>query len=145
MKEEILYSTLLGAVLLASGLAAQQYSIQWETVDGGGSTATGGVFKVTGTIGQPDAGTMAGGPFTLAGGFWNVQLIQTEGAPWLSLAPAGSGQISISWSPDSPGWILQQTSSLTNTWNNCTSGSTNPVILPMSDTVRFYRLHRMSQ
>ncbi len=34
-----------------------EYSIDWSTVDDGGSTSTGGVYAVSGTIGQPDAGT----------------------------------------------------------------------------------------
>jgi hypothetical protein len=142
MKKKVLYSTLLGVGLLASGLVAQNYSIKWETIDGGGTTATGGVFKITGTIGQPDAVTTAGGSFNLAGGFWSIQLIQTEGAPWLSIAPAGGNQIVISWPSGASGWVLQETSSLTNAWVNSASGSTNSVILPMVEAVRFYRLHR---
>jgi len=35
--------------------AAQSYSIDWFTIDGGGGMSTGGVFSVSGTIGQPDA------------------------------------------------------------------------------------------
>ena len=37
---------------------------------GGGGTSTGGVYSVSGTIGQPDAGLLTGGSYTLAGGFW---------------------------------------------------------------------------
>ena len=60
---------------------AQSYSIDWCTI-GGGGTSTGGVYAVTGTIGQPDAGTLSGGNFTLDGGFWGiVAAIQTPGAP----------------------------------------------------------------
>lgn len=32
--------------------------------------STGGDFELSGTIGQPDAGMMEGGGFTLSGGFW---------------------------------------------------------------------------
>lgn len=47
------------------------YDLSWHSVDGGGVTfSTGGEFEVSGTIGQPDAGVMAGGDFTLTGGFW---------------------------------------------------------------------------
>ena len=35
---------------------AQSYQIDWFTIDGGGGTSTGGVYSVSGTIGQPDAG-----------------------------------------------------------------------------------------
>ena len=51
-------------------------------MDGGGGTSTGGGYTVTGTIGQPDAGTMGGGTFSLNGGFWGIiAAIQTPGAP----------------------------------------------------------------
>src|SRR5881397_2771981 len=62
------------ACLGATGIArAQSYDLSWNTIDGGGGTSTGGTFTLSGTIGQPDAQTppvMAGGTFTLAGGFW---------------------------------------------------------------------------
>ena len=45
------------------GASAQSYSIDWYKVSGGGGTSTGGVFSVSGTIGQPDAGKMSGGNF----------------------------------------------------------------------------------
>ena len=45
------------------------YEISWHTIDGGGVSA-GGQYIVRGTIGQPDAGEMAGGDYELLGGFW---------------------------------------------------------------------------
>ncbi len=51
--------------------AAAQYSIGRFTIDGGGVTAaSGGVFTLRGTIGQPDAGLLSGGVFAVKGGFW---------------------------------------------------------------------------
>jgi hypothetical protein len=45
--------------------------ITWYTVDGGGCVgAVGGAYQLSGSIGQPDAGTHAGGGFVLRGGFW---------------------------------------------------------------------------
>ena len=32
--------------------------------------STGSDFELSGTIGQPDAGSLAGGDFELSGGFW---------------------------------------------------------------------------
>ena len=58
------------AVAAALAPTGSSLDLTWHTIDGGGGTATGGVLVLTGTIGQPDAGTMDGGPFTLAGGFW---------------------------------------------------------------------------
>jgi LPXTG-site transpeptidase (sortase) family protein len=48
------------------------YDLSWWTVDGGGATfSTGGAYSLGGTIGQPDAGELSGGDYTLYGGFWN--------------------------------------------------------------------------
>lgn len=46
------------------------FDLSWSTTDGGGGSSVGGVFSLTGTAGQPDAGVMSGGEFTLRGGFW---------------------------------------------------------------------------
>lgn len=47
------------------------YDVGWNTIDGGGVTfASGGAFTLGGSIGQPDAGVLAGGAYTLKGGFW---------------------------------------------------------------------------
>ncbi len=47
------------------------YDLNWFTMDGGGATyLTGGGYQLGATAGQPDAGFMAGGAYTLGGGFW---------------------------------------------------------------------------
>jgi len=122
---------------------AQTYSIDWFTIDGGGGTSTGGVYSVSGTIGQPDAGTLAGGPYTLRGGFWGALTpIQVEGAPLLSIAVATGGAL-ISWDPPTPGWILQYNDDLSSAnWLNAASGETNPVVVPNLPAFRFFRLHK---
>ena len=60
--------------LLASVARAQSgggYDLTWSTIDGGGATwSEGGGYALGGTIGQPDAGVLSGGGYTLAGGFW---------------------------------------------------------------------------
>ena len=70
-----LIGSLLALAVLAPALVLAQsgggYDLTWNTVDGGGYTySAGGPYALGGTIGQPDAGAMAGGAFTLAGGFW---------------------------------------------------------------------------
>jgi len=60
---------------LAASLAAAQsgggYDLTWSSVDGGGTTVgTGGGYTLGGTAGQPDAGLLSGGAYTLDGGFW---------------------------------------------------------------------------
>jgi hypothetical protein len=60
--------SLVGFIALA---ASNDFSVPWWTVDGGGGTSQGGDYVVSGSIGQPDAGSpMSGGEFTLVGGFW---------------------------------------------------------------------------
>ncbi len=58
------------AILVVS-VPAQSYEITRFTIDGGGvMRSTGGDFELSGTIGQPDAGSLTGGDFQLSGGFW---------------------------------------------------------------------------
>ncbi len=56
-------------VLVMSFSARADYEISWSTIDAGGGTSSGGPYTLTVTIGQPDAGDMAGGDYELAGGF----------------------------------------------------------------------------
>src|SRR3989304_4093527 len=63
-------ASLVGLTLTAAAVA-QQFEVSRFTIDGGGvMRSTGGDFELSGTIGQPDAGAMTGGDFTLNGGFW---------------------------------------------------------------------------
>lgn len=60
---------LLGSVALAQ--SGGGYDLSWSTIDGGGGTwSTGGGYSLGGTAGQPDAGLMKGGDYTLGGGLW---------------------------------------------------------------------------
>jgi len=55
----------------AADAASAQFAITRFTIDGGGAMGgTGGTFAISGTIGQPDAGRLAGSNFVLNGGFW---------------------------------------------------------------------------
>jgi hypothetical protein len=137
----------LAAALCAGGqLRAQTYSIPWHTIDGGGGTGTGGVYSVSGTIGQPDAGgPMTNGPFSLTGGFWALpQLVQTPGAPTLYITNAAPGWATLWWTPDTgTNWVLQERLSLTvGAWTNSPSGATNPVAVPATLPSKFYRLFK---
>src|SRR3989440_3769813 len=103
---------LLGS-LGVSALQAQNYSIDWFTIDGGGGTSTGGVFSVSGTIGQPDAGHMSGGNFSIDGGFWGIiAAVQTPGAPLLRVFVTTTNTVVIAWPAPSTGFNLEQESNL---------------------------------
>ena len=72
LKQRLILTALI-AILLLTGftVVANGYDLSWWTVDGGGSTfSSGGNYSLGGTIGQPDAGVMQGGDYTLGGGFW---------------------------------------------------------------------------
>ena len=145
---------ILGATIAAATWSAQaQYSIDWWSIDGGGGQSTGGVFSVTGTIGQPDAGVMSGGNFTLQGGFWGVvAAIQTPGAPLLSITQV-NGVVTVSWATPADGWLLDRTLTLSGTpipWNLVSQAYylTNPAKISVSITNVpptaniFFRLHK---
>jgi hypothetical protein len=140
--------------LLTSAFCLQawgQYSIDWSTIDAGGGTSTGGVYSVSGTIGQPDAGTMSGGNYTLEGGFWGIiAAIQTPGAPLLTITlnPQLS-TINVSWPSPSTGWTLQQNTNSVSSlnWSDVTTviqddGTTKTLIVNPPTGNRFYRLHK---
>jgi len=69
MKTTLFKFALAGTIFCALTMTATaQYQIDWYKIAGGGGTSTGGVYSVSGTIGQPDASTMSGGNYTLQGG-----------------------------------------------------------------------------
>ena len=70
-KAALVLVALLCCLVLARAVLAQEgYELSWWTVDGGGGVSSGGGYTLTGTIGQPDAGGLAGGGYSLPGGFW---------------------------------------------------------------------------
>jgi hypothetical protein len=130
---------------------AQSYSIDWSTIDGGGGTSTGGVYSVSGTIGQPDAGKMSGGNYTIDGGFWGIiAAVQTPGAPLLSITLNSQlSTITLSWLLPSTGFTLQQnTNSVSSVnWSNVLTtpaddGTTKTIVVNPPTGNRFYRLFK---
>ena len=125
--------------------SAQNYSINWSTLAGGGGSSTGGVYSVSGTIGQPDAGgPLTNGQYSVTGGFWAWPVaVQSVGAPTLVIVPSAPGTATILWTPATPGFVLQETLSLAPTnWMNSVSGATNPVTVPAMLPAKFYRLFK---
>lgn len=143
----------IGALWIALNAAicaqAQSYSIDPLTIASGGGTSTGGVYCVSGTIGQADAGKLSGGGYTLDGGFWSLAVaIQTPGAPFLSVVRSGENVI-VSWPSNSLGFVLQETATLAapGSWQNSSpapviAGTNHTFTLPASPGLRFYRLRK---
>ena len=61
--------------------------------------------------------------------------------PTLTIAPTTPGQATISWSPPTPGFVLQESSDLLPAgWTNSFTGATNPVVVPLTLPHHFFRL-----
>jgi hypothetical protein len=140
-------SLALGIWCSVLSICGQQYSIDWSTVDGGGGTSTGGVYSVSGTIGQPDAGTMSGGNYSLSGGFWGLlSVVQTPGAPLLSITLTASNTAVVSWASSATVWVLQENRNGlgSGNWSNVSDSvvddGTNNVVTQPIGTSRFFRL-----
>jgi hypothetical protein len=126
---------------------AQQYSIDWYKVAGGGGTSTGGTYSVSGTIGQPDAGVaMTGGNYSLTGGFWSlIAVVQTPGLPNLTITFVGPNSVIVSW-PNTGSYTLQTNNNLsTSSWIgygstiNTANGTNSVTITPLTGNL-FFRL-----
>ena len=121
-----IFGTLLIFLAITISVRAQNYSVDWYKIAGGGGTSTNGQYSVTGTIGQPDAsGAMNGGNFSMSGGFWSlISVVQTAGVPTLHISHSDN-TITIYWQ-DVSGWSLQQNNNLavTNGWSASTGVTT---------------------
>ena len=133
---------------LVTTMHAQNYSIDWYKIAGGGGTSTGRTYQVSGTIGQSDAcGAMSGGNYSLTGGFWSlISMVQAPGVPNLSIAHSGNSVI-VFW-PNTGSYPLQQNANLapanwvTSGYTNSTSNGTNSITLtPLVGNLSF-RLKR---
>ena len=140
-------SACFGLWLSSVAVQAQSYSIDWFQIAGGGGTSTGGVYSVSSTIGQPDAGPMNGGSFALEGGFWSiVAAVQTPGAPLLRVVLTSTNTLIVAWPAPSTGFSLQQNAALGSTnWlgvsnSQAVVGSENQVLISLPAGNRFYRL-----
>jgi len=145
------------AFLLAAAVTvarAQSYGVDWSTFAGGGGTSTAGVYTVTGSIGQADAGRLNSADFAIAGGFWSiVAAIQEPGAPLLSVRFTQTNTVVVSWPMTWPGFGLLENLDLHST--NWVEVTTPPVVVVTSQTTaekyvvvptptgkRFYRLKK---
>jgi hypothetical protein len=141
-------------LVLAFGLTlpltgfSQAFSINWYKVAGGGGVSTGGVYSVSGTIGQHDASSaLLGGTETVTGGFWSLIAVNTPGAPRLSISLTPTNTAVVSWPAPSTGWTLQQNGNLSFPagWTTVTNpvstvGGRKQVIISPPAGNRFFRL-----
>jgi len=135
-------------LLSLSNIRAQSYSIDWFTIDGGGGASIGGVYSISGTIGQSDAGHLANGKYSVDGGFWAIiAAVQTPAAPLLTIVRTSTNTVAISWPSPSTGYVLQQNTNAVGSvnWSNVVTspsddGTTKTVIVDAPARTAFYRL-----
>src|ERR1017187_8893497 len=141
----------LGCLILNSSFGlrvlGQQYTVDWYKVSGGGGTSTGGVYSVSGTIGQSDAsGAMTSGNYSLVGGFWALYAVQTVGAPVLSIQLTITNTALIYWPSPSAGFnLIVNTNLATTNWvtpsqSVTDNGTIRYIIVNPPAGNRFYRL-----
>jgi hypothetical protein len=151
MKSTFLCILALAAAFLSTPAAHAQtgggYDLSWSTIAGGGGTSTGGVYSVSGTIGQPDAGgPMTGGNYSLTGGFWSlISVVQTAGVPNLSISHGGNSVV-VFW-PGTGSYTLQQNTNVaapagwtTTGYAITTSNGTNSITITPPVGNLFFRL-----
>ena len=143
----IKWSGIVCAGLLAWNAAAQNYSIDWYKVAGGGGTSTGATYQVTSTIGQADAGSaMSGDSYSLTGGFWALYAVQTPGVVLSITLTNNNNTAMVYWPSPSTGFNLQVNTNLaTANWvtppQSVTDNGTIKYILVNPPTGKgFYRL-----
>ncbi len=146
MKNPLKSRVIFLALFSAMAAVAQNYSIDWYKIAGGGGNSSGGQYSLNGTIGQPDASPpMAGGSYSLTGGFWSIiAAVPTAGVPNLTITFIANG-VNISW-PDTGTYTLLQNSSLgtglwaTNTSSITTANGTNSITIKPPVGNLFFRL-----
>jgi len=135
---------ILVPIMLLPWLAsAQNYSMEWSAIGGGGATASGGQYSLASTIGQAAAGEPAtGGPYEATAGFWEI-----PGGPELTIQFTALDTIVISWPAPALGcFTLQETASLNaSPWEDMTNPVTfadgvDQVTVTLTGKTQYYRL-----
>jgi hypothetical protein len=147
----VLFPLLVAAGFLPANAFAQSsntLALTPSVIAGGGGKSAGGGFELSGTVGQPAAGNLQGAGYSLAGGFWGgVVVIQSAGAPRLSLALNGTN-IVIFWPSDSAAFALEVTGSLSvPNWLPASpspqdDGTNKTVTILPSAAMSFFRLKK---
>jgi hypothetical protein len=131
------------AALTAIAAQAQEFSVPWFSIDGGGGFSGGGEYELFGTVGQSDAAAPStGGGYTLTAGFVPGLGVQNE-APILNIAVISPGQVTLAWEAMGGDYVLQQSDALdAGAWTDIPAGGISPVVLTALESGKFYRLRR---
>jgi hypothetical protein len=130
-------------MLMAWRALAQNYSMDWSAIGGGGATASGGQYSLASTIGQAAAGGPAtGGPYDANAGFGEV-----PGGPELTIQFTVPDTIVISWPAPAMGcFALQEIANLSAPqWEDMAKSVTfadgvDQVTVTLTGKTQYYRL-----
>lgn len=138
-------------VILSQSLHAQSagpYQLDWSTVDGGGGSSSSGRYRVTGSIGQPDAGQLSGGHYLVEGGFWcELPVVLNDGDVLLKIRRAPAvGYAELYWPIDVNSFAVEAANSLTSAdWQliseACVESATDHIVTVPISSYRYFRLH----
>lgn len=158
--------TLLLATVLGTGLAAPArsapagapFELHASVVAGGGTTSTNREagpngrprFVLQATLGQAEAAPMLQSPtgrFALEPGFWHgITVVQSPGAPLLSIHRGRNGTVILSWPIASTGFWLEETPAPgTSPWTRTDApvvdtATEHTVRVPANGGIKCYRL-----
>jgi hypothetical protein len=137
-------------LLLVPCAFAQQFSIGWGKMAASSGVSTGGVYSISGTIGQAVASTVSSDNQVLESSYWGIMGgVQTLGVPLLAITAAGhllDGDLQLEFSGNvDQTYTLQASTNLEDWVTVLTFTCTNsPMYLadPEAGTYphRFYRI-----
>ncbi|HTJ00093.1 MAG TPA: hypothetical protein VL527_14525 [Dongiaceae bacterium] len=134
------------AALASLGMAGN-VSVDWHQISGGGGTVTQSPYAVSGTVGQPATALLAGGTYTVQGGFWAFTASRpAASAPVLAIQSTLAGTVVLSWPAAAAGFVLQGSVSLAPPgWTEVPSllsedGLNRTVVLSPASGLHFFRL-----
>jgi hypothetical protein len=143
---------LIAFLLFAALISVQaQYSSPRQSFTTIGAASTGGAYSLHSAVGVTGAGAPAAGEtFSVQSSPWNVFVVETPGAPLLSVTRSNNAVV-ISWPRPADGFLLEETSSLEppvswsptmQTYVTNTTTISVTVSLPVGN--RFYHLKQSS-
>jgi hypothetical protein len=134
---------------LAMNVSSADLRLDWAEVGGAATASRGGEFSLCGTIGQTEAGVLAGGAVSVESGFWHgATVFQTPNAPRLKIQLLGGGRALISWPVAATGFALEQSSGAAGPFSLVLvpvvdTASEHTVTVSLGHPVRCYRLTRI--
>jgi hypothetical protein len=140
----------VATVLIALSASAQgRYSIRRHSFTSIGAKSTGGGYSLGIAVGITGTGTtVSGGSFSVASSPWRVLVLQTPGAPLLSVARSNNSVV-VSWSVTVDSFVLEEGASLNTPifWSQTplayvTNAASVSVIVRAPVATRIYRLKK---